>query len=282
VAAEPRNVWLARGLAAVLCLILGGLGGLWMATVKSDAAVPVRFYPPPERQADFRLRDQDGKVVRLQRERGKVVVLTFLYATCWDLCPAQADIVTDALRRIDRRKTKDVEVLVISVDAVGDTPTRARRFVADHFDFGGRTRWLLGARRDLEPVWRMYGIAPIDATDEEAAESAIATDQYYAMTDPEEIKAADANYKPPVREAPPAAEDQYPAPTDLAYRGPARHVHGLAYEHSAYVMLIDKHGRQRVGFPFEQLDAAELARDVRTLVNEAPEPRPVRLRAPER
>jgi cytochrome oxidase Cu insertion factor (SCO1/SenC/PrrC family) len=266
--AERPNPWRARGLAAVLCLILGGLGGLWAATVNSDAAVPVRFYPPPEPRADFKLRDQDGKLVRLQRQQGKVVVLTFLYATCWDLCPAQADVITDALRRVGRKAEHRVKVLVVSVDSVGDTPPRARRFIRDHFDFGGPTHWLVGSRRQLEPVWRMYGIAPIDATDAEAAESAIATDQYYAMTDPEEIKAADANYEPPVREAPPAAQDQYPAPTDLAYRGPPRHAHGLAYEHSAYVMLIDKHGRQRVGFPFEQLDARELARDVRTLVNQ--------------
>ncbi len=33
-------------------------------------------------------------------------------------------------------------------------------------------------------------------------------------------------------------------------------------------MLIDKHGNQRVGLPFEQLDAASLAHDMRLLRDE--------------
>ena len=55
--------------------------------------------------------------------------------------------------------------------------------------------------------------------------------------------------------------------TDLEYRGRSRHG-SLAFEHSAYVMLIDRQGRQRVGIPHEQLDPASLARDLRRLVAE--------------
>ena len=33
-------------------------------------------------------------------------------------------------------------------------------------------------------------------------------------------------------------------------------------------MLIDKHGRQRVGIPFEQLDLAGLAADIEALQRE--------------
>ena len=67
---------------------------------------------------------------------------------------------------------------------------------------------------------------------------------------------------------PTRASDPYPRPDDLSYRGRTRHAQGAAYEHSAYVLLIDKHGRQRVGFPFEQLSERELARDLRALVAE--------------
>ena len=38
--------------------------------------------PPGARATDFRLRDQDGAVVALAAERGRVTVLTFLYTTC--------------------------------------------------------------------------------------------------------------------------------------------------------------------------------------------------------
>lgn len=44
---------------------------------------------------------------------------------------------------------------------------------------------------------------------------------------------------------------------------------GKAFEHTAYVVLIDRHGRQRVGFPVAQLVPEDLAHDVRRLQAEA-------------
>jgi protein SCO1/2 len=45
--------------------------------------------------------------------------------------------------------------------------------------------------------------------------------------------------------------------------------HGTAFDHSAYVLLIDRHGRQRVGFPVQQLTPEGLAHDIRRLQAEA-------------
>jgi protein SCO1 len=44
---------------------------------------------------------------------------------------------------------------------------------------------------------------------------------------------------------------------------------GKAFDHSAYVLLIDRHGRQRIGFPVQQLVPEDLAHDVRRLQGEA-------------
>ena len=44
---------------------------------------------------------------------------------------------------------------------------------------------------------------------------------------------------------------------------------GTAFDHSAYVLLIDRHGRQRIGFPVQQLTPEGLAHDVRRLQAEA-------------
>jgi protein SCO1/2 len=40
---------------------------------------------------------------------------------------------------------------------------------------------------------------------------------------------------------------------------------GKAFDHTAYVLVIDRHGRQRVGFPVQQLVPEDLAHDVRRL-----------------
>jgi protein SCO1/2 len=40
---------------------------------------------------------------------------------------------------------------------------------------------------------------------------------------------------------------------------------GNGFEHSAYVLLIDKRGRQRVSFPVSELTDSGLAHDIRRL-----------------
>jgi protein SCO1/2 len=44
---------------------------------------------------------------------------------------------------------------------------------------------------------------------------------------------------------------------------------GTAFDHSAYVLLVDRHGRQRIGFPVGQLVPEDLAHDIRRLRAEA-------------
>ena len=56
---------------------------------------------------------------------------------------------------------------------------------------------------------------------------------------------------------------------DGTYRGRSRHASGLDYEHSAYALLIDERGRQRVGFPYEQITSELLLADLRALKAES-------------
>ena len=246
----------------LMCLCLGGLGGLLVAGVAAPRTPATRFYPPQETARDFRLRDQDGHWTTIQQGRGKAIVLTFLYSTCRDLCPAQAADIVQAVGRLGPRASQ-VLVYGVSVDPVGDTPARARAFLKKYGVYGGPVHFLVGSRAALAPVWRAYGIAPVNATPEEAAAAAAGYDRLQAH-----LPAKSPPYEPPIRTAPPAARQAYPDTDDLQYRGHARHRSGLDFEHSAYVMLIDKHGTQRVGIPFEQLDPASLATDLQRLLSE--------------
>jgi protein SCO1 len=248
-------------LAASLCLVLGLLGGLLAAGLKSSPApAAVRFIPPREQAYDFRLRDQDGDRMSLADARGRVVALTFLYVTCWDLCPAQAAEIAEALELVG----EGVTVYIVSVDPVNDTPKRMREWLIARGLDGHDVHFLMGSRRELAPVWAAYGIVPIGATPEESAAAAKATDRFRAQSG----GGGDYGYERPSRPAPDAAREEYPDAGDLAYRGHTRHRAGLEYEHSAYVMLVDEHGEQRVGIPFEQLDHEMLAGDLRVLRDE--------------
>ncbi len=111
--------------------------------------------PPAARAPDFRLRDQDGDLATMREYRGRTVVVTFLYSTCEDTCPLTAQQIRGGLDQLGR----DVPVLAISVDPQGDTPLHVKRFlVRQHLS--GRMRYLVGARAQLAPVWRAYGIRP--------------------------------------------------------------------------------------------------------------------------
>lgn len=251
-------------LAAALCLVLGGIGGLLVAATEPDPApARSRFLPPPVPAADFELADQDGRTHSIASARGKVLAISFLFTHCHDLCPAEAVLIGQAMQRVGG----GVLAYAVSVDPVADTPARAKDFIRLRNLDPGRFKFLLGTREQLAPVWAAYGIAPINATPEEAIAAAKATDAFRraAAQGPPRKRPP---YRAPVRDAPEAAGDAYPDPADFSYRGRSRHEAGLDFEHSAYLMLIDKHGRQRVGIPFEQLDAASLAADMEALRRE--------------
>jgi protein SCO1/2 len=251
-------------LAAAFCLILGGLGGLLAAAVEpSPAPARYRFVPPREAAFDFKLKDQDGKAISIASARGKVLAITFLFTTCADLCPAEGNLIAAAMERVGN----GVMAYSVSVDPVADTPERAKAWVERRGVDPRTFRWVLGTRDELAPVWSAYGIAPVNATYEESIAAAEASDRFRAMAAKGPPRPR-REYKPPERDAPKAAEDPYPDPSDFSYRGRSRHLQGLDFEHSAYVMLIDKHGRQRVGIPFEQMTVESLVADFEALLSE--------------
>jgi protein SCO1/2 len=121
-------------------------GGSGFAGASIAAGTPARA---------FALRDQDGRLVRLAGERGRVVVLTFLYSTCQDTCPITAQQIRGALDQLGH----DVPTLAVSVDPAGDTAARAKRFLLEQ-KLTARMRFLLGTRAQLAPIWKAYGIQP--------------------------------------------------------------------------------------------------------------------------
>jgi protein SCO1 len=251
-------------LALAVCLVVGGLGGLLTAELQEDPQARARFIPPREEARDFRLRDEAGKLRTLADARGQVVVLTFLYSGCWDLCPAQALDIVQAVGKAG----EGVTVYGVSVDPVGDTRERVRRWLEVRGLLGAPVHFLTGSRRELAPVWRAYGIAPIDASPEEAAAAAAATERLRVRAASEGVDLASRPYERPERPPPAGASEPYPDSRRFGYRGRTRHAQGALFEHSAYVMLIDKRGVQRLGIPFERLDPDTLAQDLQVLLAE--------------
>jgi protein SCO1 len=113
---------------------------------------------------NFRLKNQDGETVSMRSLRGRPVVVTFLYTTCQDSCPIQAQTVRGALDELGH----DVPALAIAVDPPRDTPERAQAFLAKQ-RATGRIDFVLGSRAELRPVWEDFAILPQSVTQEHQA-----------------------------------------------------------------------------------------------------------------
>ncbi|MBA3421263.1 MAG: SCO family protein [Thermoleophilaceae bacterium] len=111
--------------------------------------------PPGVRAPDFALHDQDGGRVSMRALRGRPAIVTFLYTTCEESCPAQAQQIKLGLDRLG----EDLPALAVAVKPETDTPANAQRFLREQ-GMVGRMDIALGSRTELEPVWKGFAIQP--------------------------------------------------------------------------------------------------------------------------
>jgi protein SCO1 len=112
-----------------------------------------RIGPAP----DFALTLQDGARIGLADLRGKVVVVTFIYASCADTCP----LLTAKLVGIQRQLGTDgarVRFVAITVDPKKDTPAALRRYAEGHGAKAPGWIFLTGTEEEIGEVARRYGI----------------------------------------------------------------------------------------------------------------------------
>ena len=237
----------------LICLILGALGGVATALVtEPEPARPVSFTPPRTAPPGYRLPDENGVVRTATGARGKVLMLTFIFTQCRSACPKIAAEMRDAMVEAG----SGVEVHAISVDPENDTAEQSRAWLKRLGFPAGSAHLLRGTREQLEPVWDRFGIVPISPEGERREIRGI------EQSGEQPTPADDAH-------PPEAALDPYPATDDGFYRGRLRHGGYLDFEHSAYLLLIDERGRQRVGFPLEQATTDVLLHDLRLLQAES-------------
>ena len=77
---------------------------------------------------DFTLTDSEGKPFALSSLKGKVVVLSFGYTHCPDICPTELLTYNDTLKQLGD-EAKNVAVVFVSVDPDRDTPELMKQYV---------------------------------------------------------------------------------------------------------------------------------------------------------
>ena len=104
--------------------------------------------------SDFQLSDPDGKARSLAEFRGKVVVLTFGFTHCPDVCPTTLADFASAVKRLGPEGER-VQVLFVTIDPERDTAQLLREYVpAFHPRFVG----LRGDEAQTKKVTRDFHI----------------------------------------------------------------------------------------------------------------------------
>ena len=118
-----------------------------------DARLPTIGAAPP-----FALTTADSQRLALADLRGKVVAVTFVYATCTDTCP----LLTAKLAALGKRLGKDfgakVAFVAITVDPERDTPDVLRGYAQAHGARGAGWTFLTGTPAEIKDVARRYGV----------------------------------------------------------------------------------------------------------------------------
>jgi protein SCO1 len=162
-----------RVLIALFLVAVFSLGAIWLAALSDDdgdgiASAGTRFegavMPRGLEAPDFELENQDGDTVSMRDFRGQPVIVTFLYTTCEDTCPLQAQTVRGALDELG----EDVPAIAVAVDPPRDTPERARAFLSEQRALG-RLDFVLGTRDELKRVWDGFFVRPQSVTQEHNA-----------------------------------------------------------------------------------------------------------------
>jgi protein SCO1/2 len=142
-------------LAATAGTVIFLAAALWMMRHTGDGS-NYQFYGQwiGNTAPDFVLTDQDGAKMRLSGLRGKLVLMTFGFTHCPNICPttlANLAAICNGLPAQDRER---VRVLFITVDPARDTPKALKEYVGFYArGFSGLT----GSADEIAKVAKDYG-----------------------------------------------------------------------------------------------------------------------------
>ena len=124
------------------------------ASAADHIALKAGAFSPPRQAPDFSLPGSDGRELKLSGYRGKVVVLSFGFTHCPEICPTTLGVLAETRKKLSAA-AEDVRVIFVTVDPGRDDAARMRAYLAS-FDptFAGVT----GTEEQLAGVRQGYGV----------------------------------------------------------------------------------------------------------------------------
>jgi protein SCO1 len=151
----------------VIVVVSGGvallvIGGNAPPTVAGTTTARGEFraqavFSPPTPAPPLALRNYLGQPVNIDSYRGRVVLVTFLYTSCPDICPLITASLHATLELMGPAESRHVQIIAVSVDPRSDTPKAVAAFLARH-QMTGRMQYLIGSAHELARVWHAWGV----------------------------------------------------------------------------------------------------------------------------
>jgi protein SCO1 len=141
---RPTNILAVLAIVFFFGVALGAAGGESLPKIK----------PAPE----FTLTKQDGKRLDLKELRGKVLAITFIFASCTDTCPLLTAKMAGIQDRLGPAFGAQVFFLSITVDPEHDTSAVLKRYAEAHRANMAGWAFLTGSPAEIREVARRYGI----------------------------------------------------------------------------------------------------------------------------
>ncbi len=228
--------------SALLCCVLIPASATGSREEQPVTGLVNNMVQQPQQAADFTLTDQNNQPFHMADQRGKVVLMCFIYTHCTDICPFIAAKVKEVYQQLGP-DAKNVVLVAVTTDPKRDVPAVTLPYskalgLDDVWHFVG------GPAKAVQAVWASYAIGVTVDPDTDA------------VAPPKGAMDMD---KPPT---------QGLSSDDLSLVGKIVQQFGGGYDvgHSAPFWIVDKKGWIRVGMDADATPA-DIVTNVRVLLN---------------
>ena len=146
-----------------------GAGAILIALTLVNAQLHAHIPLPPKKgeigrretnaaAPSFTLINQAGKKFHFNAASGKLVLVTFVYTTCPDVCPLFSAHFAAIQRALDEEKRENYLLLTISTDPKRDTPAKLKAYAAAVKADMKHWQFLTGTQKELSEVWKNFGV----------------------------------------------------------------------------------------------------------------------------
>src|SRR5262245_16748480 len=137
--------------------ILRGLVIMWSLAFAASLGL-AESLPKIKPAPDFTLTKQDGQRLALKELRGKVLAITFIFASCTDACPLLTAKMVGIQDRLGPAFGPQVFFLSITVDPERDTLAVLKRYAEAYRANTAGWAFLTGSPPEIREVAQRYGI----------------------------------------------------------------------------------------------------------------------------